>query len=185
MVHVSAESDDEDVHSSGLYTTMYIQEQQVTFQDAQEHIPTLTEPILAAYAWEELLFFWTTTASFTVTHSIRPKATQGFLEYHAESRPRVLDEDGNEVGRTCKLGQHKTADAFFKDEIHTAEFLAIGRREMPPVPEEFQDEIGPPMVLALQVERNDAGIYSRVNFAEIRESVWERVRSDAKLVALG
>ena len=76
----------------------------------------------------------------------------------------------------------KTAVARGEDRLQ--EFVAIGQRQIPSVAEDMADEICPPVILALQIERDQYGISSRVNFAEISLKAWTQANPKRGLVAL-
>lgn len=57
----------------------------------------------------------------------------------------------------------------------------VGQRSDPDIP----PEIMPPMILVLQVERDEDGILRRLNFGEIEFGAWEAAKGPDCLVALG
>ena len=132
---------------------------------------------MAQYAEESLLFFWAHLAFFKVTYVKTTQPASSFTEYTYQTRPIVQDEGGNAIGSVCK-----TATAGGDDSLY--EFVAIGHRQILGIPESLAEEICPPVVLALQVERNQHGICSRMNYAEIALKAWMHVEPKRALVAL-
>ena len=63
-------------------------------------------------------------------------------------------------------------------------FIAIGRRQVIGLPEELAEEVCPPVILSLQIERDQYGISSRVNLGEISLKAWTRAEPKKVLVVL-
>lgn len=64
------------------------------------------------------------------------------------------------------------------------EFLAVGQRRILGIPESLAEEICPPAILALQIQRDEHGICSRANAAEIDLKAWTRAEPRKVLVVL-
>lgn len=143
----------------------------------KQYLPNLTEQTLVQYSEESLLFFWAHSAFFRVAYDTRNQPATSFTEYANQTRPIVQDEGGNAVGFVCK-----TAAA--RGDKGLQEFVAIGQRQIPGVPEYMAEEICPPVILALQIERDQYGISSRLNYAEIGLKVWVHANPKRGLVAL-
>ena len=143
----------------------------------KQHLPNLTEQTLVQYSEESLLFFWAHSAFFRVAYDKTNQPATSFTEYANQTRPIVQDEGGNAVGFVCK-----TAAA--RGDKGLQEFVAIGQRQIPGIPEHMAEEICPPVILALQIERDQYGISSRLNYAEIGLKAWVQANPKRGLVAL-
>ena len=143
----------------------------------KQYLPNLPEKILIQHAEELLLFFWTYSALFRVAHDTMYRPATSFMDYTNQPRPIVQDENGNDVGSVCKIHAARSEDRL-------QEFVAIGRRQIVGVPESQAEDICPPVILALQIERGQYGISSRVNYAEIGLKAWLHAKPKAALVAL-
>ena len=143
----------------------------------RQHLPNLTEDTLAQYAEEVLIFFWTTSAFFRVIYDKTSGPATSFTEYTDQSRPIVQDRSENNIGFVCKTNFAQDADQLQK-------FVAIGRRQVVGVPQSLAEDICPPAILALQIERDQYGICSRVNYAEISLKAWMHAKPKVTLVAL-
>lgn len=163
--------------TSNLWTDNEIQRQEIFLEHMEQHLPNLTEDVLAQYAEEVLLFFWTHSAFFKVVYGKATRAAASFAEYGDSSRPIIQDDKANSVGFVCKTGTARG-----DDNIH--EFVAVGRRQISGVPEDLAEEICPPVILALQIARDQYGISSRVNYAEIGLRAWVRAKPKVTLIAL-
>jgi hypothetical protein len=152
----------------------------VTFDDLDVHLPKLTVEVLSIFADEYLLFFWAGSARFVV----RPLDRVTFRDHVSisdnvhESSPTILDSNGIQVGTVCRMkGEHwAMATAGFDEQWYN--FIAVGRRAVPEVPEY------PATILVLQIEwvKN---IAHRINMAEIGEEAWLSSTPKKALVALG
>lgn len=162
--------------TSDLWTDNDIQSQEFSYEHLKQHLPNLTEETLVQYSEESLLFFWAHSAFFMVAYD-KTNQPATFTEYGDQTRPTVQDEGGSAVGFVCK-----TAAARGDNELQ--EFVATGPREIPGIPEYLAEEICPPAILALQIERDPYGIASRVNYAEIGLKAWVQANPTRGLVAL-
>ena len=162
---------------SDLWTNSDIQREEVAVEQLKEQLPNLTEEALAQWAEEILLFFWTHLASFRVVYAKTSGPASSYAEYAGQIRPVVEDAVGNVIGSVCKTTAAGSDSRF-------EEFVAIGRRQIGGIPESLAEEICPPAILALQVERDQYGVCSRVNYAEIDLKAWMRGESKRSLIAL-
>ena len=168
---------DGDLTTSDLWTDREIQRQEVSVEHLKQHLPKITEEILVQYSEEGLLFFWTHAAFFKVAHDKTSQPAISFTEYADQTRPIIQDESGYAVGFVCKTRAVRGEDRL-------QEFVAIGQRQIIDIPERLAEEICPPVILALQIERDQYGICSRVNYAEIGLKVWMQAKPERTLVAL-
>jgi hypothetical protein len=139
----------------------------VTFDDLDVHLPKLTVEVLSNFADE-----------------YRPPDRVTFRDHVSisdnvhESSPTMLDSNGIQVGTVCRMkGEHwAMATAGFDEQWYN--FIAVGRRAVPEVPEY------PATILVLQIEwvKN---IAHRINMAEIGEEAWLSSTPKKALVALG
>ena len=143
----------------------------------RQHLPYLTEEILAQYADGVLVFFWASSTFLRVVHNDADRPATSFAEYANQPRPTVQDESGNSIGFVCKTG---TA----RGEEQLQEFVAIGKRQILGIPEDMIDDICPPVILVLQIERDQYGISSRINCAEINRKAWLQAEPKETLVVL-
>jgi len=148
----------------------------VTIEDIQEHYPDMTRDILADTPDDQLLFFWTNVARFTVSEPVDmtpPSAVKTPLEDPQEKyQRRILDGNGNVVGLTavCKLVSDDE-----ESESGECEFLLLATNE-PPENEKQK--------IVMQIRRR-GGIAYRVNIADVRADAWEAANAVRTLVALG
>ena len=94
-------------------------------------------------------FFWAHSACFSFDYddnSSRATVTS-FSGYGEQLKPTVQIETGNNVGFVCKTDLDGCEDGL-------QEFVAVGRRQMFGIPEDLAEEICPPVILVLQIERN-------------------------------
>ena len=143
----------------------------------KQHLPNLTEEALVRYGDELLLFFWTRSALFRVAYDKISRPNTSFSDYGDQPRPVVQDKNGNGVGFVCKTGIAGGEDGL-------QEFVAVGRRQVVGVPETLAEDICPPVILALQIDRDQFGISSRVNYAEINLKAWMHAEPKIALIAL-
>lgn len=143
----------------------------------RQHLPNLTKERLVEHADEVLLFFWARSKFFRVVYDEADRAATSFAEYANQPRPIVQDESGNSVGFVCKTGNARGEDQL-------QEFVAIGQRQILGIPEEMIEDICPPAILALQIERDQYGISSRINCAEIIRKAWLHAEPKESLVVL-
>ena len=143
----------------------------------EQHLPSLTEAFLSRVAEGHLLFFWTWSATFNITSKDTYEASPSTIEYANQHRPAIHDQNGDDVGFVCKPGGPGAA-------YGPQAFVAIGRRQVIGLPEELADEVCPPVILALQIERDQDGISSRVNLGEISLKAWTRAEPKKVLVVL-
>ena len=162
---------------SDIWTDDDVQRQEVSLAQLKEQLPSLTEEALAQYGEESLLFFWTHSAFFKVAYDETNQPATSFTEYTEQTRPIIEDEDKNRVGSVCR-----TATA--RGDHEPQEFVAIGQRQIIGVPESLAEENCPPILLALQIERDQDDICSRVNYAEIGLKAWIGAKPRRTLVAL-
>lgn len=167
----------EEVTTSDTWTDSCIQEQELSFQHVKQHLPNLTEDVLVGYAEEMLLFFWSHSAYFNVVYDKTSRPATSFTEYTDQTRPIVQDVEGNNVGFVCKTGAARSEDEL-------KEFVAVGQRQILGIPESLAEDICPPFILALQIDRDQYGIASRVNYAEIGLKAWMHAEPRVALVAL-
>lgn len=165
------------ITASDLWTASEIQEHEVSLQHVQEHLPKLTHEIFDIYAEEQLLFFWTHSVFFRVAYDKRSRPTTSHAEYAGQLRPIIQDKFGNDVGFV-----YTTFVARSEDRLQG--FVALGRRQIVGIPESLAEEICPPVTLALQIERDEYGVSSRVNYADINLKSWMHAEPKVALVAL-
>ena len=166
-----------EVTTSDIWTDSDIQEQELSFQQVKQNLPNLIEDVLIEYAEEILLFFWTHLAYFKVVYNKTTRPATSFTEYADQTRLIVQDIDGNDVGFICKTGAAKSEDGL-------KEFVAVRQRQILEIPESLAENICPPFILALQIDRDQYGIASRVNYAEIGLQAWMHAEPRVALVAL-
>lgn len=148
----------------------------VTLEDVQQHCTGIPWDDLANTPDDQLLFFWTELARFTVSEVINitpPYAVSTPLEdtYKKHSR-KITDVDGNVVGQTA------TCQAVSDDEESEGgecEFILLASNT-PPEHEKHN--------LVMQIKRR-GGIAYRVNIADIRVDAWDAADTVRTLVALG
>ena len=142
-----------------------------------QYLPYLTEETLVQYADEVLIFFWACSAFFRVVYDDTDRPATSFAEYANQSRPIVQDENGNGIGFVCKTGTARGKDPL-------QEFVAIGERQILGIPEDMIEDICPPVILVLQIERDQYGVSSRINCAEINRRAWLHAEPKEILVVL-
>ncbi|KAL2126094.1 hypothetical protein VTI74DRAFT_1702 [Chaetomium olivicolor] len=112
-----------------------------------------------------VLFFWTSSAFFTVVTN------------HGTPAPSLVNTSGDVVGSVKPMppeDDHRTSEG---QRLGQHEFIVIGSsRSTYPGAE--------PVLLVLQIEWRQ-GIAYRVNFGEVKERFWEAVPHTWKLIALG
>ena len=167
----------EGLTTSVLWNGDDIQRRKVSLENVRQHLPYLTEAILLQYADEVLVFFWARSTFFRVVYNDAERPATSFAEYANQSRPTVQDESGNSIGFVCKTGTGRRDDQL-------QEFVAIGERQILGVPEDMIEDICPPVILVLQIERDKYGISSRINCAEINSKAWMYAEPKETLVVL-
>lgn len=177
LLHVTATV--EGAKESELWSDGELQRQEVTLEHIKQHLSILTEEILARYADDYLLFFWAYSTFFKVMHQTHNRRLQSG-EYSETRWSLVLDEKENIVGNLCRTYQQHWKSRAGKDGGRPQEFIAVGRRRVLQLPE----DIAPTVILALQIERDEDGIASRVSMAEIHEKAWINAEPKKMLVAL-
>jgi hypothetical protein len=169
---------------SDLCTDGNIQQQKFSLGQVKQHLPNLTEEALARFPDEHLLFFWTDSAFFTVAQAKNSRPSTSIIDYSSQPRPSVQDNSGNDVGFACKIGYQNRSDFVGSGEDCPKEFVAVGRRQVPGIPEILGEEICPPRVLTLQIERDEYGVSVGVKFAEIDLKTWINAEPKVTLIAL-
>ena len=178
LEHVAPKDEDkDDSTTSDLWTDNDILQQEVTYEHLEQHLPSLTEAFLSRVAEGHLLFFWTWSATFNITFKDAYQPSPSLFEYVSQHRPTIHDQNGDDVGFVCKPGAPGAA-------YGPQAFVAIGRRQVIGLPEELAEEVCPPVILALQIERDQYGISSRVNLGEISLKAWTRAEPKKVLVVL-
>lgn len=127
---------------------------QVTFPVIQSFYPRLTQEALCDIPDEQLLFFWTGCATFTLQLDFE----FGLGVNLGWNRSRILDLSGKIVGSTGWWGKEQMMSNYYTTGKHF--FIQIGSRRV-------LDYV--PQVIILQVEERD-GIYYRVNTAKIEQA---------------
>jgi len=121
-------------------------------------LPTIPETVQ--------VFFWTSTAVFTLIPAVIPPA-------HADGRDKtvakILDPDGKIIGSMGPIVQDAASTG-----TGTWEFIVVGSRRNP-----FSD----PVLLVLQIEWREEVAY-RINCGEIGEEAWENALYKWKLIVL-
>ena len=148
----------EGLTTSVLWNGDDIQRRKVSLENVRQHLPDLTEEALVQYADEALVFFWARSTFFRVVYDDADRPATSFAEYASQPKPIVQDESGNSIGFVCKTGTARGEDQL-------QEFLAIGKRQIVGIPEDMIEHICPPVILVLQIERDQYGISSRINCA--------------------
>lgn len=141
----------------------------VTLPAIQSFYPHLTQGALCDIPDDQLLFFWTGRATFTL-HLDSEFVYGTNLGW---SRSRILDQFGKVVGSTGFWGKKQMMSSHYTTGQHC--FIQIGSRRV-------LDYI--PQVMVLQVEERD-GIFHRVNTAEIEQTAWEGMSPSWTIIALG
>ena len=167
----------EGLTTSVLWNDDDIQRRKVSLDNVRQHLPYLTEDILVQYADEVLVFFWASSTFFKVVYDDADRPATSFAEYANQPRPTVQDESGNSIGFVCKTGSARREDQL-------QEFVAIGKRQIHGIPEDMVEDICSPVILVLQIERDQYGISSRINCAEINRKAWLHAEPKETLVVL-
>jgi hypothetical protein len=161
---------------SGNVLTSLESNSSVTPRDLELHLPKLTNDTISRFADEYLLFFW----AFTARLQVQPPDPTASMDHSSisdnvhELRPIIYNDDGKELGTTCRMkGQQKAST-----EADLQDFIAVGRRQVFEIPEY------PAQILALQIEWV-SGVAYRTNIAEIDEEAWLAANPSRILVALG
>jgi hypothetical protein len=149
----------------------------VTLGDIEQNCSGLTQEYLTDIPDDQLVFFWTDIARFTVstpTTMVLAVAANTTLEdrytYHYRT---ITDRNGNTVGRTaaCEAGSNDETN-----EGGECEFILVASNT-PPEHERQK--------LVMQIKRRDDGVAYRVNIADVSAGAWERAGAVRALVALG
>ena len=163
--------------TSVLWNGDDIQWRKVSLENVRQYLPYLTEETLVQYADEVLVFFWARLTFFRVVYDDADRPATTSAEYARQTRLIVQDESENSIGFVCR-----TDTARGEDQLQ--EFVVIGERQILGVPEDMIDDICQPVILALQIERDQYGISSRINRAEINRKAWLHVQPKETLVVL-
>lgn len=115
-----------------------------------------------------LLFFWASTATFTLMPAVIPPA---FTDGRTQTTADVLNLQGEKVGSVGSIPAGD--DLAHREGVH--HFIVIGSRRNP-----FSD----PVLLVLQVQWKEDIAY-RLNSGEIDERAWEKASPAWRLVTLG
>ena len=118
---------------------------------------------------DQLIFFWTESAHFTIRGPVERNVLNYIAEYTLQLF-EVLDADGHIVGYTGACREAAGVEVH-----HTVKFLLLANNR----PVEF-----PPQKIILQIVRR-AGIAYRVNIAQVGEEAWEKANPCRVLAALG
>lgn len=148
----------------------------VTWNDVQQQLPSLTADRLRKVPSEHVLFFWASSVFLEVRRDT--DRNRKYVGTHSSSRPAdILDAHGYLVGIMERMGQWQQQGAL----SGRHEFIALGRQDLGI--EELR-ALYPPKVMAMQIRWED-GVAYRVNMAEIEQAAWEAAKPTCKLVALG
>ncbi|RYP75208.1 hypothetical protein DL771_002533 [Monosporascus sp. 5C6A] len=134
----------------------------VTLGDLKSQHPRLLSTRLSKIPETQLIFFWTSSAFFTL---VLPDNNDGHYS-------TIVDSSGNAVGSTGTM----VSEGWEGDGNGPGryEFVVLGSRR-----NQFSD----PMLLVLQIEWRD-DIAHRVNCGEIKEEAWEKASHTWKLIPL-
>jgi hypothetical protein len=149
----------------------------VTLEGIEQNCPSLTQDHLTNIPDDQLIFFWTDLARFTVSTPIPMiSAVTANTIHEATSKYHyrvITDQDGNTVGRTAACEAASTDET---NESGECEFILIASNTPPE--HERQN-------LVMQIKRRGDGVACRVNIADVRAEAWERAGAVRALVALG
>lgn len=162
--------------TSKVLTASEIDERSVTLDEVEGCFGTSTSQLLNNWPAQYLLFFWTTVVHLQI-RLVTTQDPKTFAEYAASSFPKILDAQGNEAGSLCRTRAGTPPQA---DGSCQAEFIEVGRRRDPELPE----EIVPPRVLVLQIKRDETGVAHRVNYGEVDMLAWEAAKPQSNLIIL-
>ena len=126
--------------------------QLVILEDLDAEHPQLLSAKLSKIPETQLIFFWTSSAFFTL---VPPENNDG-------RHSTIVDSSGNAVGSTGTM----VSDDWESDGSGRGrhEFVVLGSR---------RNQFSHPVLLVLQIEWRDA-IAHRLNCGEIKEEAWER-----------
>ena len=161
--------------TSDLWTKFDIHKQKVSLRHLKEHLPEISEDILGQYPDNYLLFFWAQATRFRVVRCDTSEQGASFREYAERTRPKIQSESGENIGTIYGFDNGPKSQG-----NNLQEFISVGRRHIRDMPE----EMCPPVILALQIERGRYNICSRANFAEIKLSAWKDAKPNTVLIAL-
>ena len=165
--------------TSDLWTDSEIKREEVSVQDLRQHLPNITEELLVQRSEEGLLFFWAHSSFFKIAYDKTRQSSPSGAENTEQNRPLIQDKMGHAVGFVCKPRAARGGD----DRLR--EFVAIGQRQINvDIPETLAEEICPPVILALEIERDQDGMCSRVNYGEIGLKAWMQAEPKRVLHAL-
>ncbi|KAI1200842.1 HET-domain-containing protein [Nemania serpens] len=139
--------------------------QLVTLADIASEHPTLHSAKLSTIPETQLIYFWTSSAFFTL---VPPDSDDTNVRQSI-----ITDSRGDPVGSTGTMVSEDRDDGHYGRGRH--EFVVLGSR---------RNQFSNPMLLVLQIEWLD-GIAYRVNCGEIEEGPWEREPHTWKLIPLG
>jgi hypothetical protein len=160
----------------------------LSLSDVQKHLPLLTESKLREWPDEYLIFFWASSASFTIElldPSTLPAPSPGSRkkprDWRKEASPVIKDAHGKIVGKAERMHKEHWAT---KENSGENEFIVVAVR--PGIPE--LAELGAeyrPRVVAMQIRRDkETGVAYRVHIAEIDQDAWLDAKPTLKLIAL-
>jgi hypothetical protein len=140
----------------------------VTVKDIMSELPDMTESRLTELPEKSIIFFWASSTLFNINLTEK--------QVNRENKLDVLNAARHTVGsvRKTETPQWK---AIRRGDVSCCEFIAIGRRCIPEIPDI------PPQVLALQIVWEDSIAY-RVSIAEIDEQAWLNTNPQWKLIAM-
>ncbi|KAI1113012.1 HET-domain-containing protein [Nemania sp. NC0429] len=139
--------------------------QLVTLADVASEHPMLHSAKLSTIPETQLIYFWTSSAFFTL---VPPDGDNANIR-----QSTITDSRGNAVGSTgTTVSDDGDSGRYGRGRY---EFVVLGSRR-----NQFSD----PVLLVLQIEWRD-GIAYRVNCGEIEEGPWERELRTWKLIPLG
>jgi hypothetical protein len=150
----------------------------VTLEDIEENHPGLTHESLTNTPDDQLLFFWTDLARFTVSEPI-PRTSPFDVNpmykdtYRHHYRTITDKRTGTIVGQTAPCNAQSGDEA---NESGECEFILLASN----TPPEHE-----PQKLVMQIKRRGDGVACRVNIADVNVDAWEGARAERVLVALG
>lgn len=158
----------------GLRCEADIDVHSVSLSHMQEYLPQLTPELLAQHPDEHIIFFMTHSARFSISY--QTTARVNFTDYWSSTWPIIKDSTDTGVGNMCRMSFESVGAGDSSD----VELIEVGRKQDPNIPE----EILPPMVIVLHINRDSSGLATRVNIGEVELKAWEAADPSPCLVAL-
>jgi hypothetical protein len=137
--------------------------QSVTLTDLEAKYPQLSPTELGKIPEMQLIFFWTSSAFFTLAPS----------EDDADLQSKIVDSHGNIVSSIRNIISENGTSKHCSPGLY--EFIVLASR---------RNQFTEPMLLVLQIEWRDS-IAVRINHAEIAEDIWLEESPSWKLIPLG